>query len=192
MKYILEVTLFCAQQGIAFRGHREVNGSENSINIGNFLCLVHLHARRIDMLRERIESGPKNASLLGQHYQNSMLTVLAECALGYIIISEVKSARYYTIIVDATKDVSKKEQLTLVLWYVLKGVVHERFVSYTHCEELNAAALTSYIYKALETIHLDIKECVSQCYDGAFVMSGAIKYCTTIQEQHIFTAMLMS
>ena len=137
-----------------------------------FFSLVQLHARHIDLLRERIESGPKNASLLGDHYQNSMLTVLAECSLGYII-SEVKSARYYTIIVDETKDVSKKEQLTLVLRYVLKGVVHERFVSYTHCEELNAAALTSYIYKALDSIHLDIKECVSQCYDGASVMSGA-------------------
>ena len=172
VKYILEVILFCGQQGVALRCHREVNDSDNSTNIGNFLSFVQLHARHIDLLRERIESGPKNASLLGHHYQNSMLTVLAECALEYII-SEVKSARYYTIIVDETKDVSIKEQLTLVLRYVLKGVVHERFVSYTHCEELNAAALTSYIYKALDSIHLDIKECVSQCYDGASVMSGA-------------------
>ena len=67
---------------------------------------------------------------------------------------------------------SKKEQLTLLLWYVLKGVIHERSISYTHCEELNATALTSYIYKALDNVHLDIKDCVSQCYDGASVMSG--------------------
>uniref|UniRef100_A0A1X7V0P6 TTF-type domain-containing protein n=1 Tax=Amphimedon queenslandica TaxID=400682 RepID=A0A1X7V0P6_AMPQE len=172
VKYILEVILLCAQQGIALRGHREVNDSEKSTNIGNFLSLVQLHSRHIDLLRERLETGPKNASLLGHHYQNSMLSVLAESVLEYII-SEVKSARYYTIIVDETKDVSKKEQLTLVLRYVLEGVVYERFVSYTYCEELNAAALTSYIYKALDSVHLDIQECVSQCYDGASVMSGA-------------------
>ena len=54
----------------------------------------------------------------------------------------------------------------------MKGVVHERFISYTHCEELNAAALTTYIYQALEAINLSISNCVSQCYDGASVISG--------------------
>ena len=65
------------------------------------------------------------------------------------IVSEIKTARYYTLIVDKTKDISKKEQLTLVLRYVLNGCVYERFKSYTQCEELHAAALTSYILEGL-------------------------------------------
>ena len=118
-------------------------------------------------------SGPMNATLLGHDYQNSMLSVLAQSVLEYII-DEVRVAQYYTIIVDETKDMSKKEQLTLILRYVLNGVVHERFVSYTYCEELHAAAITSYIYDALSKIGLNIADCVSQCYDGASVMSGSL------------------
>ena len=91
VKCLLEVILCCAQQGIALCGHCEVNDSDKSVNEGNFLSLVQLHARHVDLLRERLESGPKNASLLGHDYQNSMLAVLAECVLEYIT-SEVKSA----------------------------------------------------------------------------------------------------
>ena len=61
----------------------------------------------------------------------------------------MRVACYYTILVDETKDISKKEQLTLILRYVLNG---ERFISYSYCEELHAAAITSYIFDALTGI----------------------------------------
>uniref|UniRef100_A0A1X7VEA2 Uncharacterized protein n=1 Tax=Amphimedon queenslandica TaxID=400682 RepID=A0A1X7VEA2_AMPQE len=50
--------------------------------------------------------------------------------------------------------------------------VHEGFILYTKCDELNAAVLTSYVLEGLQHITIDIKGCVSQCYDGASVMSG--------------------
>ena len=87
-------------------------------------------------------------------------------------MKEVRAAYYFTIIIDETKDIIKKEQMTFVLWYALKGVVQERFISYTYCEELNAAAMTEYIHKALQSVGLHISNCVSQCYNGASVMSG--------------------
>ena len=59
-------------------------------------------------------------------------------------MEEVRAAYYFTIIIDETKDIIKKEQMTFVLRYALKGVVQERFISY-YCEELNAAAMTEYI-----------------------------------------------
>ena len=169
--HLMEALLYCAQQGIALRGHREVEDSETAINVGNYRSLINLQSRHIDMLRHRLERGPRNASLLGHEYQNAMLKVLADSVLESIV-EEVKAARYFTIIVDETKDVSKKEQMTFVLRYALKGVVQERFVSYTYCEEMNAAAMTDYIYEALQNVHLHISNCVSQCYDGASVMSG--------------------
>ena len=93
------------------------------------------------------------------------------------ILSENSSLLY-----NHTKDVSKKEQLTLILRYVLKGVVHERFISYSYCEELHAAALTS---DALAAIQLNITDCVSQCYDGASVMSGSLTgVCTRILQDN--------
>ena len=58
------------------------------------------------------------------------------------ITAEVKNSRYFTIIADETKDISKSEQLSIILRYVFQGAVHERFVGYTHARELNASALT--------------------------------------------------
>ena len=109
--HIFEVILCCAQQGIPLRGHREVDRDE-SINVGNFLSFLKLHSRHIKVLRERVTSGPKTATLLSHEYQNSILSVLAQSVLDYIV-NEVRIAHYYTIIVDETKDVSKKEQLII-------------------------------------------------------------------------------
>ena len=85
------------------------------------------------------------------------------------IKAEVQEAGYYTLIVDETKGVSKKEQMSLVLRYVHNGGVIERFLCYTYAQELTASALTEYILSALQ---IDINDCIGQCYDGATVMSG--------------------
>ena len=60
-------------------------------------------------------------------------------------------------------------QLSIVLRYVYKGAIHERFVGFTHAQELNAQALTEYIVGVLDHLQLDIRDCISQCYDGASV-----------------------
>ena len=37
---------------------------------------------------------------------------------------------------------------------------------------MNSEALFTYIMKALREMDIDVSNCVSQCYDGASVMSG--------------------
>ena len=163
--------MFCAQQGIAFRGHRETQVLDLSVNVGNFRSLVRLLSRHIAVVRDRLESGPKNASWLGHDIQNELVSVMAKWVLSKII-AEVKNARYYTIIADETKDVSKSEQLTIVLRYVYGGSVYEHFLGFVEAKSLNASALTQYILDQLSNLELSINNCISQCYDGASVMSG--------------------
>ena len=67
------------------------------------------------------------------------------------IQAEVSEAQYYIITADESKDISKKEQLSIILQYVHHGIIHERFVGYTHATELNATelnatALSKYIF----------------------------------------------
>ena len=153
VKSLMECLLYCSQQGIALRGHREADLEDMSVNVGNFRSLLLLQARHDDVVREQMLSGLKNASWLGHDLQNSLISIMAEWVLK-TIISEVKTARYYTLIVDETKDVSK------VLRYVYEGVVRERFISYTHCEELHASALTSYIFQVLDGLLINITNCM--------------------------------
>ena len=88
-----------------------------------------------------------------RHIQNSIISLLAE-SLRSKIREELRTARYFTIIADETKDISKSEQLSLVLRYVFNGNTHERFISYTNCAELNAEAMFTYITSGLMLISL--------------------------------------
>ena len=54
--YLLEVILCCSQQGLALRGHREVQDAEEAINVVNFRSFVRLHSCHIPLLQERLQS----------------------------------------------------------------------------------------------------------------------------------------
>ena len=110
VKCLMECLLYCAQQGIALRGHLETNLEDGSVNVGNFRSLMVLQSRHDDAVRKRLREGPRNASWLGHDMQNELISAMAQWVLCKII-AEVKSARYFTIIADETKDVSKSEQL---------------------------------------------------------------------------------
>ena len=65
VKSLLECVLYCAQQGIAFRGHCETNVGDSGINVGNFRALVSLQSRHNEVVKQRLMTGPKNATWLG-------------------------------------------------------------------------------------------------------------------------------
>ena len=161
----------CAQQGLALRGHGD-NMDDPNKNPGNFRVLVNLVSKHDDVVRKRLVDGPRNATFLGHAIQNELIDVMAGKVIEKIQ-EELSQAVYYTLIADETKDISKKEQLSIVLRYVHCGIVHERFVEYVHATELDAASLTDSILRIVSQMQLSIDRCVSQCYDGASVMSGS-------------------
>ena len=64
-------------------------------------------------------NGPRIATFLGYAIQNGLLDVMAERGMEKIK-DELHQAVYYTIIADETEDISKKEQLSIViraLWH---------------------------------------------------------------------------
>ena len=118
MKSIIESILFCCQQGLALRGHREVlnsmNMEETTGYVGNFRVLMVLLNRNNDIIKQKLVSSPRNATWLGHDIQNSLISLLAN-KVRAMIKGEIQSAQFYTLMADETKDVSKSEQLSLVL-----------------------------------------------------------------------------
>lgn len=100
-----------------------------------------------EIVRNRLTSGPRNATWLGHHIQNSLICLLAS-SVQEMIKHEVRSAQYFTLIADETKDVSKTEQLSVVLRYVYQCKTYERFISYSKCDELNSEAIFTYIMQS--------------------------------------------
>ena len=62
--------------------------------------------------------------------------------------------------------------MSIAFRYVHECKIIERFTGYTHAIGFDARALADYILCCTSTFDLDLSNCVSQCYDGATVMSG--------------------
>ena len=78
----------------------------------------------------------QNANFLGHDIQNELVAVMGKIIER--IQADISEAQYYAIIADESKDISKKDKLSIILRYVYRGFIHERFVGNTHSTELNA------------------------------------------------------
>ena len=152
---------------IAFHGHDE---SANSLCPGKFLALLSLVARHDPVVKNRLDDLPNHAKYISPDIQNDLLSIMGNSVLHKICL-EVQDAQYYSLLVDETKDISKIEQISVMVRYSVGGSVCERFIDYIAARELNAQSLVGYITSFLQKVNLSLQNCVCQCYDGAAVMS---------------------
>ena len=111
LRTIIQALLFCAHQEIAFREHDEW---ENSTNRGNFIELLQLLAMHDTVVMERIKDGPRNAMYTSSQVQNLLLNIMANMVRN-TTCSAVQSAGPFSVLADESKDISKTEELTVVL-----------------------------------------------------------------------------
>lgn len=117
----MDATLFLAKQNLAFRGHRErVQSKEQEQDHtcggkvpheGNFLELLKLLSKYDGILAQHLATAPKNASYLSPQIQNEYINCLAGNVRAKIV-SEIKEAHYFGIILDSTIDVSHVDQFS--------------------------------------------------------------------------------
>ena len=169
VKAVMECILYCALQGIALRGHDE---SDDSLNPGNFRSLMTLLSRHSPEVSQRLQNCSKSATWLSLSFQNEIIVFLASQVLSSIK-QELHDAKYITVLADESKDISKHEQLSIAFRYVLHGKTMERFVGYTLATDLTAQSLAKYIMAKMDDLEVNPEHLVSQCYDGASVMSGS-------------------
>ncbi|KAL7400994.1 hypothetical protein ABVT39_021214 [Epinephelus coioides] len=144
MKAMVESLRYTACQGIAQRGHAEV---EQSTNRGNFIELLNVISMFDSTVAKKISDNPSNAKYTHHDIQNEIF--------------------FYE-----SKDVSKKEQISIVVHYLKKGDVHEEFLHFDAADGLDADFLLNSIKSTLSQCNTDVKACIEQCYDCAAVVSG--------------------
>jgi hypothetical protein len=91
------------------------------------------------------------------------------------ISDEIRRASCFALMCDETKDISKTEQISVVIRYYLDGTIYERFIGFRAAKNLDAKSLLSYIKELLNQCGVDMQKCIAQTYDGASVMSGRVK-----------------
>ena len=142
-KTILEVLLVCSQQKIAIQGHDE---SMKSLNSGNFREILELVASHDEIVKEKLTCGPRNVIYTSPIIQNELLHIMGEMVQS-TICCKIREAGLFLILVDKTKDISTKEQITFVLRCInhKQAAIHEYFLTFVEATSLDAKSLTQYI-----------------------------------------------
>ena len=165
---VAEVVNFCARQGLPLRGHDE---SDKSDNRGNFLELLELVGHHDLVVKEKLQHG--RTLYTSPLIQNELIHIQARL-IHSDICREVRDAGTFSIMADESRDLSKHEQVAINVRYWMDGRVREAFLTFARAHSLTAVSLTQDIERAIQDGGLSLSHCLSQSYDGASVMSGAI------------------
>ncbi|KAL4148064.1 hypothetical protein QTP88_002368 [Uroleucon formosanum] len=179
LERLFSITLALSKTSLAFRGHCE---SITDTYNGNFLTQVKLLAKYDDVLKH-IMSMPKGSiKYLSPQIQNEIIHCLAN-ELRRVLISKIKTAPFYSIIIDTTQDISKKDQLSEVYGYIniikneksepVSVEIEEVFLEFSEVCDHSAVGLSTKIKQLLHNNNMDLLQCRGQGYDGTGVMSGA-------------------
>ena len=163
---ILSNIRFLARQGSALRG----SGSGKD---SNFLQLYYLRSEDNPVMLNWITK--KTDKYVSGDIQNEMLQVMALNILRKVA-SEIRSAEFFSIMIDETTDISNKEQVVLCIrWLDTKLESHEDFIGLYCVESIDADTLTKVIKDILLRMNLSLSNCRGQCYDGCSAMTGKKK-----------------
>ncbi|XP_042405026.1 zinc finger MYM-type protein 1-like [Zingiber officinale] len=157
------------RQGNSFRGHDETEGS---LNPGNFLILLEfLGAHNKEINDVILKNVPKNCKLTSPDIQKDIVRACATETIN-VIIKDIGNS-LFSILVDESRDVSMKEQMSVVLRYVdSSGHVNERFIGIEHVTSTTALSLKAAIDKMFSKYNLSIANVRGQGFDGASNMQG--------------------
>jgi hypothetical protein len=177
LERIIYFIQFLAENNLAFRGHSssKLYQPQN----GNFLGLVEMVAKFDPIMIEhvrRIRTDQIHDHYLGHNIQNELIHLLAK-KIETEIVTKIKRALYFGIILDCTPDVSKHEQMTMILRCVEVNEfndvnIKEYFVGFMNVCDKTGAGLTEALKEKLDLLGIELKNCRSQSYDNGANMRG--------------------
>lgn len=191
VKSVAEVIVFLAVNELALRGDHEQAQAEESRdslqNVGGlFLRLFDFALQKDEKLRSISHSMPKNAKYTSPDVQNEVIDVLREMVQD-IIVEEYKKSDIgqFCLKCDETRDANNVEDMSVVIRFVKDGKPVEHLLSMVRLEAVDAKAITKAILDELQQRDIDCRAILSQCFDGASVMSGCRGGVQTLLQEEI-------
>ncbi|KAG8444242.1 hypothetical protein GDO86_009431 [Hymenochirus boettgeri] len=185
LQRLLDVTLYLASRNLAFRGSTQKIGD---LKNGNFLGTLELLSQYDTLLHDhlsKVKASQEKGKKLPAHYlswatQNEFIDICGNHILD-AILSERKEAIYFSIICDATPDISHTEQNVIIIRYVHRDSskrtwnIEEGFIEFFDFFKKTGEEIAEMIMSRLSKFGLDLCDCRGQGYDNGANMSGRIK-----------------
>ncbi|XP_056843260.1 uncharacterized protein LOC108838344 [Raphanus sativus] len=178
MLRIIAVVKTLAERNLAFRGENE---KVTDLNSGNFLAFIKMIGGFDEVMKEhirRIEKGETQYHYLSHKIQNELIELLAS-EIKKVILKKIQDAKYFSIILDSTPDVSRKEQMTFLIRCVDVSTdsptVKEFFLSFLEIKDKTGEGIFTTLQDALTDLKLSIGDIRGQGYDNGSNMKGKHK-----------------
>ncbi|KAL4132017.1 hypothetical protein QTP88_009238 [Uroleucon formosanum] len=129
----------------------------------NFMRSVKLLAEFDPVMNELLNDEKKKSNIL---------------AGKNLICQKVQNSQCFSIIVDSTQDITKIDQVSIILRYTILNFdeqslsIEESFLGFYAIDKHGAKDYEDLIISILKALNINISKCRGQGYDGASVMSG--------------------
>lgn len=176
---IISSLLYLTRQGMALRGHTDDNS--------NFYQLLKLRSNDSKELEGWLMR--TKCKWISHEVQNEILSLLSQYVQTYLI-NQIKSAKYFSIIINETTDNTCTEQVSICFRIVDDNFnISELFLGFFDTEYTNSIALFTLITNVLTKFGLAISDCRGQCYGAANVsghISGLQKRIVELENRDIY------
>jgi hypothetical protein len=173
LRRVVSVIKFLSTRGMPFFGQNETIGS---LSNGNFLGCMELLSEYDPFLAKHLEKHGNPGSGRTSYMSSTIITEFVELMAKKVsntIITDVKNAKYFSIILDSTPDLSHTDQLCFVIRYVSPDCEPvERFLTFLNIHSHNALHIEETVVQFMEDNSLSFEYCRGQGYDNASNMSG--------------------
>lgn len=138
---------------------------------------VKLLAEFDPVMNELLNDKRKKIKYLSWKIQNEIIDILATNVRN-LISQKVQESQCFSIIVDSTQDITKIDQVSIILRYTFLNfeecslTIEESFLGFYAIDKHGAEDYEQLIITILKKLNIDINKCRGQGYDGASVMSG--------------------
>lgn len=138
---------------------------------------VRLLAEYDPIMNELLKDEQNKIKYFSWKIQNELIDLLATSTRN-LICDEIRRSQCFSIIMDSTQDITKLDQVSIVIRYVVINhnessiSVKESFLGFFVIEKHGAQDYEELITNILVKLDIDINKCRGQGYDGASVMSG--------------------
>jgi len=139
--------------------------------------MVYLLAEFDPIMSDLLNDEKKKIKYLSWKIQSELIDLLASSTRN-LVCEDIKKSHWFSIIMDPTLDITKIDQVSIVIHYVKLDyetrnlTIEESFLGFFCIQQHGAIDYEQLITNVLLELGLDINMCRGQGYDGAAVMKG--------------------